>query len=160
MAWTTPRTWTDGEVPGATIFNAHVRDNLAYLLGGRGHVLATSTEAPSETTSTNFVDADATHLAVTVTPSGTRVLLVAGVAAKASSNTMQLRLNRTDGVPGVSVTLNSTAAYYAVWPELLTGLTPGTTYTWRLQFRINISGTARVNNYDGIRLSWILALEV
>src|SRR3990167_770547 len=28
MAWTTPRTWTVGEVPTAAIFNAHVRDNF------------------------------------------------------------------------------------------------------------------------------------
>jgi len=28
MAWTTPRTWVNLEVPTSTIFNAHVRDNL------------------------------------------------------------------------------------------------------------------------------------
>lgn len=31
MAWTTPRTWVAGEVPTASIFNAHVRDNLNAL---------------------------------------------------------------------------------------------------------------------------------
>ena len=38
-AWTTPRTWTDGEVVGKTIMDAHVRDNLEFLYdrtqGGR-----------------------------------------------------------------------------------------------------------------------------
>lgn len=31
MAYTTPRTWTTGETPTATIMNTHVRDNLSYL---------------------------------------------------------------------------------------------------------------------------------
>ncbi len=31
MAWTTPRTWADGELPTAAQFNAHFRDNLNEL---------------------------------------------------------------------------------------------------------------------------------
>lgn len=31
MAWTTPRTWTTGELVTAAFMNAHVRDNLDYL---------------------------------------------------------------------------------------------------------------------------------
>ena len=31
MAWTTPRTWVAAEVPTASIFNTHVRDNLNAL---------------------------------------------------------------------------------------------------------------------------------
>lgn len=31
MAWTSPRTWTAGEVPTAAIFNSAVRDNLKAL---------------------------------------------------------------------------------------------------------------------------------
>lgn len=31
MAWTTPRTWTDGEVVTASIMNTHIRDNLLEL---------------------------------------------------------------------------------------------------------------------------------
>ena len=27
MAWTTPRTWTDGEIPTATIMNAQIKAN-------------------------------------------------------------------------------------------------------------------------------------
>lgn len=33
MAWTTPRTWTTGELVTASIMNTHVRDDLAYLHG-------------------------------------------------------------------------------------------------------------------------------
>lgn len=31
MAWTTPRTWVDGEVVTATMLNANVKDNMDYL---------------------------------------------------------------------------------------------------------------------------------
>lgn len=30
-AWTAPRTWTNGEIPTATMFNTHLRDNLNAL---------------------------------------------------------------------------------------------------------------------------------
>lgn len=31
MAWTSPRTWVHAEVPTASIFNTHLRDNLTFL---------------------------------------------------------------------------------------------------------------------------------
>ena len=31
MAWTSPRTWTTGELVTAALMNTHVRDNLSYL---------------------------------------------------------------------------------------------------------------------------------
>lgn len=31
MAWTAPRTWTNGEIPTDTMFNVHLRDNLISL---------------------------------------------------------------------------------------------------------------------------------
>jgi hypothetical protein len=33
MAFTTPRTWTDGELVTASMLNAHVRDNIRFLKG-------------------------------------------------------------------------------------------------------------------------------
>lgn len=33
MAWTTPRTWTTGEVPTAAQFNEQIRDNELFLYG-------------------------------------------------------------------------------------------------------------------------------
>lgn len=44
MSWTTPRDWTDGEIPDADTMNAHVRDELRYLKGLDGPV--TLSEAP------------------------------------------------------------------------------------------------------------------
>lgn len=40
MAWTAPRTWTPGEIPTATNFNVHVRDNMLAL---RTRAIATGT---------------------------------------------------------------------------------------------------------------------
>jgi hypothetical protein len=31
MAWSPPRSWQPGEIPTAEMFNAHIRDNLAFL---------------------------------------------------------------------------------------------------------------------------------
>lgn len=31
MAWTSPRTWVSGEVPPATTWNTHIRDNLKAI---------------------------------------------------------------------------------------------------------------------------------
>lgn len=31
MAWTTPKTWVNGETPTGAMFNTQIRDNLAYL---------------------------------------------------------------------------------------------------------------------------------
>lgn len=36
MSWTTPRTWVGGEVLDASIFNTHVRDNIAWQYTGTG----------------------------------------------------------------------------------------------------------------------------
>lgn len=55
MAWTTPRTWTTGELVTASILNAHVRDNLNMLARldiSNSFTGGTQTIAP--TTTTNF----------------------------------------------------------------------------------------------------------
>lgn len=46
MSWTAPRTWTEGEVPTASNFNVHLRDNLLETEGakvsGAGQVVRAS----------------------------------------------------------------------------------------------------------------------
>jgi len=39
MGWTTPRTWTTGEVVTAALLNTHLKDNLRYLKGLDGAVV-------------------------------------------------------------------------------------------------------------------------
>ena len=55
MAWTSPRTWVTNEIPTASIFNTHVRDNLNALrsasLGTSASATGTSTQYPAFTAS-------------------------------------------------------------------------------------------------------------
>lgn len=47
MAWTAPRTWTDGELVTAAIMNPHVRDNL---LAAGPHLIVRKTADESDST--------------------------------------------------------------------------------------------------------------
>lgn len=91
MAWTTPRTWTDGELVTAAIMNAHVRDNL---------------------------NASAPHLIVrktsdqTVTSSVTLVSDTALIAPLAANEVWHLRwgiLYSTAGVADIRIAFNASA---------------------------------------------------
>lgn len=53
MAWTAPRTWTDGELVTAAIMNPHVRDN--FLATGP-HLIVRKTSDETVTSSTVFQD--------------------------------------------------------------------------------------------------------
>jgi hypothetical protein len=60
MAWTTPKTWSAGEVLTAANFNAQIRDNLNSLF----HLVARKTADESVVSSTAFQDDD--HLILPV----------------------------------------------------------------------------------------------
>lgn len=74
MGWTSPRTWVSDEVPSATDFNTHIRDNLNYLHSGQPaqavHRLGT---ADYSTSGTAFADVDGTNLKLDVTTSTGRL---------------------------------------------------------------------------------------
>ena len=54
MAWTTPRTWTTGELVTAAIMNTHVRDNqnvlnpagVSFVIDGGGAAITTGSKLP------------------------------------------------------------------------------------------------------------------
>jgi hypothetical protein len=53
MAFTTPRTWTDGELVTASMLNAHVRDNIRWLRGLDGIItLDNGFDLPEQATPT------------------------------------------------------------------------------------------------------------
>ena len=67
--WTTPKTWETGEAVTASDMNTHIRDNVDHL-----HTRMENTDeytlnegSDYTTTSTSFVDVDATNLALTIT---------------------------------------------------------------------------------------------
>lgn len=77
MAWTSPATWTAGQVVGAADLNSQLRDNMSYLLNGRPkQVIKRDNAGDYTTTSSSFVAIDSTNLAITLTLSGTIALLM------------------------------------------------------------------------------------
>lgn len=57
MAWTTPRTWVDGETPTATIFNAHLTDNISVLktpIDDLGRIRGLTSSYVADLTGTNL----------------------------------------------------------------------------------------------------------
>lgn len=82
--FTTPPTFTPGQIVGATDFNAYLRDNPLYLLARPHQSVLRDNAAAYTTTSTSFVDIDATNLKITISISGSAVLV--GFAATCSLN--------------------------------------------------------------------------
>lgn len=81
MTWTTPKTWANETLTAADM-NTHIRDNLDYLkttldgISGQGSAQYLADEASDyTTTSSTFVDVDATNFAHTITTKGGDVLI-------------------------------------------------------------------------------------
>lgn len=75
MAWTTPQTWTAGSVVSASQLNEQLRDNMAYLLNRPHQRIVRTATADYTTASAAFVDIDSVNLSITLTLSGSAVLL-------------------------------------------------------------------------------------
>jgi hypothetical protein len=101
VAWTSPKTWSFGEILTSTDMNTYVRDNTLALFG-RGLL-----QAPNVLTTTNFtststtaVDLTGVEVAITPTSATSRILLMftAQVASSANggSNWYQFRRDTTD----------------------------------------------------------------
>lgn len=73
MAWTLPRTWTNGEVVGETEMNAHVRDNLSYLFSPAFQQLVTGSAGLPTAPHSASATAINTGLVITVTTYGGNV---------------------------------------------------------------------------------------
>ncbi len=160
MAWTTPRTWVVGELVTASLMNAHVRDNLNYLLAGRANDVAHDTGS-STTTSTSYTDVDATNLTVTVTPKSSRVLVFCHLILESSGAAIgyaQIYGDNSAGTSGeYTVTNSDHKGICMIHP--FTGLTPGTTYTFTAQFK-SASGSVTIGvNSQGAGAT-MFAIEV
>lgn len=157
MAWTTPRTWVNGEVPGETIFNAHVRDNLNYLLSGRGGSAAARDNNASYTTSSGtFVDIDGTNLAITATiQSGKALILFTGVTLMAAASEQPAfdisvdgtRFGGSDGLLTAQAGTNTHKIPICI-AVIKTGLSVGS-HTFKPVWRA-ITGTVRLYAGNGV----------
>lgn len=73
MAWTAPKTWTDGSVLTAAELNEQLRDNLNFLKAPDNDIKVSVAEY--STTSTTFVDIDNTNLSASITTSAGAAVL-------------------------------------------------------------------------------------
>jgi hypothetical protein len=69
-AWSIPRTWTNGEVPGETEMNTHVRDNLRFLKDPSFQQIITASGGTLSTTATTAVPISTADLSITLTTYG------------------------------------------------------------------------------------------
>lgn len=148
MAWTTPRTWTTGELVTASIMNTHVRDNLLYLAGGNRVIVEPAVGSNYTTTSTSFVDVDAAEWTadITLSNSATAVKVTAQFYGANNTNTNYQYFdiardgtriaNSANGLIGART---DSGILYHTW--LVTcvdeGITPGNTHTYTLQWRVD-----------------------
>lgn len=141
MAWTSPRTWANGTVPGASDLNTEIRDNMTYLLGSRpiGQTIYVA-GADYTTSSTTFVDVDAANVVLTITPQSSRIWVAANCTVVPSGAGSDMELDLIVGAVRVGhathglLRTNGTTGYPFILGKI-TGLTPGALQTIKLQWR-------------------------
>lgn len=111
MAWTTPRTWSVGELVTAAMQNTHVRDNLNFLVQFvKDNHAVTSSASTYNITGTSFAQVGSLSLTLTTIDStsggsayDTPVLLLARFNTLLSSITLTVRWwnNTASAVPSV-----------------------------------------------------------
>ena len=145
MPWTTPPTFTPGQVVTATDLNSYLRDNPSYLLGRPSSVIRRNNGSDYTTTSTSFVDIDATNLAITFAVSGTAVLITFAGALRIAAATNQADFDVTvDGVRYglganglISMNLpNASVDNLVSFSVLVTGLAAGS-HTFKVQWKVS-----------------------
>ncbi len=149
MSWTTPKTWTPGDVLSASELNTHLRDNPNYLLSG--FAMASVIHEPASdytTTAGSFVDVDATNLKLTLTVKGGRAVVYASfhLASDGTANSSGEATVLCDtatypdgsGANGL-VRLKTTGTQVVSLVAFFSGLAEGS-HTFKLQFRNAAAG--------------------
>jgi hypothetical protein len=140
MAWTTPNTPAVGDVLSASNYATYIRDNLNWLLTGRGLIYSRST-GNYTTTSAVYVDVDGTNFSFTLTNVGTKVFVsFNGFLQPAANGTTANLTVSLDGVDQPDLwfywtTLNISTNYQVCFSTVLT-VTPGS-HTIKLRWKTN-----------------------
>jgi len=139
MAYTTPRTWTDDEVPDEVVMNTHIRDNLIALKDPPSSSYTMNQGSDYSTTSTSFTDIDATNLGLTITTAGGDVTVSINMSFEVgSANRWYLDVDvdgaRTGGDDGIFVTQGIANPYSLSMNYTISGLTAGP-HTFKLQWK-------------------------
>lgn len=154
MAWNAPKIdWATGNLVAASDLN-DIGNNLAYLKSPPSAQYVLNEASNYTTTSGSLVDIDATigKLALQVTPAGTDVMVhFHGTFAHGTSDRIWLEVAVGTGSPPSSfvavggdngVIFQTVSGFQTLsFTRLVTGLTPGTLYTFKMQWR-TIASTA------------------
>lgn len=154
MTWTTPRTWSTGELVTASLLNTHLRDNLDALKNPPSASYLADESANYTTTSTSFVDVDATDFSFTLDTGGGDVLVTFnGVVGGSGTVFFDVEVDgvRFAGDDGITRTING-STHALSFVILVEGLAAGS-HTFRLQWKVSAStGTlyagAGTSNFD------------
>lgn len=150
--WTTPRTWSTGELVTASIMNTHVRDNLTALHVPAGGYHYLNLGADITGSSTSFADADSTNFAMTFTTGGGDVIVFCQFDYLNSGGSVKnyfdlhesvagARIGGDDGliVSSGSATLPTSVIVCARFPSL-----SAASHTFKLQYKV-ASGTLTIH---------------
>ncbi|PJF30840.1 MAG: hypothetical protein CUN51_06550 [Candidatus Thermofonsia Clade 1 bacterium] len=164
MPWTTPTTWVSAQVVTATQLNEQLRDNMNYLLSRPHQRIIRVASSNYTTTSTTFVDIDATNLSITLTISGSAVLVGFSGVAEVNSGPFYcfdftVDGNRYTTVSNGLLEVHTATGFIHVpasYTALVMGLTVGS-HTFRPVWRAT-SGTATLRAVNSPVVFW--AMEV
>lgn len=140
MTWTQPKTWASEPLTSGDL-NTHLRDNLEALKEPPSANYILNESSDYTTTSTSFVDVDATKLALTITTNGGDVMVhFHAMVANSSQHTFWdidvdgTRIGTNDGI------VRGAGTSIVCFTRLITGLAAGS-HTFKLQWKVN-AGTA------------------
>lgn len=168
MAWTTPATFIANQIVGASDLNTQLRDNLNYLFASRPTGITNYQNGSNyTTTSTSFVDVDATNVKLTLTLSGSRLFIVSRFVANYTNvannginfafYSVGLNANgSTTNWQGNSAASNIEGQVNMV--DIFTGLAAGS-QTIRLRWAVsNGAGTGSIIFFSGTNLHYTVVM--
>jgi hypothetical protein len=146
MAWTQPKTWSSEPLTSSDL-NTHLRDNLEILKDPASGDYTLNEVSDYTTTSTTFVDVDATNLSATLTTNGGDVFVFfAPLVALGSSQIVFFDLDvdgtRLGGNDGIVATVPTGVGVAVPIIAMVTGLTAGS-HTIKLQWKVS-AGTGKI----------------
>lgn len=158
MAWTTPASWSVDQLVTADDLNTQLRDNLNALKTPPSAHYEPNEASDYQTTSSSFANVDGTNLALTVTITGSEVMIgfhgtvqssvPAGICFDVRVDDLA-NVGHDDGI--IRVRPDSASDEQCVsFVRLVTGLADGQ-HTFKLQWK-TASGTATL--FAGAGTSW------
>lgn len=152
MAWTTPKNWSATLVTVADL-NTHIRDNLNALKTPPQDIYSTGAYAGASTTSSTFVNIDATNLSLDITTTGGRLAILFSAEVYSSSGAQRAyfdfsinggRIGHASYGLG-NVNIAAVSEYYTVNLFIVTGAQAAGSYNVKPMWLVNSGGTINLS---------------